>query len=106
MLARDEPDLPEWQRAGDTGRSGASTSTIGPTRASSPRCSADEGTRVGELRTDELAEERRPWEFGEPTRTSDDELDSRRRRFAGRGGVEPEAVHAGQVTTISSSVRK
>ena len=66
---------------------------------------ADEQTQVGELRTEDLAEERRPWEFadeGLEDRQHGDDLDEPPE--VGTGVLDP--VHAGPVTTISSSVRK
>jgi phosphatidate cytidylyltransferase len=66
----------------------------------------DEGTRVGELRTEDLAEERRPWEFSDDDALADEDAgeDSEDDRQAVSAVLDP--VPSGPVTTISSSVRK
>jgi phosphatidate cytidylyltransferase len=106
VLARDEPDLPEWQRAGDTGPVWREhQNDWGADPGFEPSMLADEQTQVGELRTEDLAEERRPWEFadeGLEDRQHGDDLDEPPE--VGTGVLDP--VHAGPVTTISSSVRK
>ncbi len=107
VLARDEPDLPEWQRAGDTGPVWREHQHDWADPGFEPAMLADEGTRVGELRTDDHAEERRPWEFADDDEGLGDERtgdESDELRQVGSGSIDPE--HSGPVTTISSSVRK
>ena len=72
VLARDEPDLPEWQRAGDTGPVWREHQHDWADPGFEPSMLADEETRVGELRTDDLAEERRPWEFSDDAEDLDE----------------------------------
>jgi phosphatidate cytidylyltransferase len=105
VLARDEPDLPEWQRAGDTGPVWREHEHDWADPGFEPALLADEGTQVGELRTHELAEERRPWEF-DSAEGSEDTW-----REEDQGSIEVEEVvvdtgPSGPVTTISSSVRR
>jgi len=105
VLARDEPDLPEWQRAGDTGPVWREHEHDWADPGFEPALLADEGTRVGELRTEELAEERRPWDFDDAVEASEESWAREEEFRLDDEGVEPEAVPAGQVRTISSSVR-
>src|ERR1700722_1139028 len=105
VLARDEPDLPEWQRAGDTGPVWREHEHDWADPGFEPALLADEGTRVGELRTEELAEERRPWDFDDAVEASEESWAREEEVRLDDEGVEPEAVPAGQVRTISSSVR-
>ncbi len=107
VLARDEPDLPEWQRAGDTGPVWREHQHDWADPGFEPSMLGDDETRVGELRTDDLAEERRPWEF------SDEEEQSPEEQSPDASSDTPDEssslldpVHAGPVTTISSSVRR
>ena len=107
VLARDEPDLPEWQRAGDTGPVWREHDHDWADPGFEPSMLADEETQVGELRTHDTSEERRPWDFGGSVERSDD-------IWAGDespGSDEEDigvldSVAAGPVTTISSSVRR
>ncbi len=105
VLARDEPDLPEWQRAGDTGPVWREHRHDWADPGFEPSMLGDEGTRVGELRTEDLAEERRPWGFSDDAVADEDEdEDSEDDRQAESAVLDP--VPSGVVTTISSSVRK
>jgi hypothetical protein len=72
VLARDEPDLPEWQRAGDTGPVWREHEHDWADQGFEPSMLADEETQVGELRTHDTSEERRPWEFGESAEGSEE----------------------------------
>jgi phosphatidate cytidylyltransferase len=107
VLARDEPDLPEWQRAGDTGPVWREHEHDWADPGFEPSMLADEETQVGELRTHDTSEERRPWEFGESAEGSEeiwpaDEEEVSEEELI----VELDSGPSGQVTTISSSVRR
>jgi phosphatidate cytidylyltransferase len=107
VLARDEPDLPEWQRAGDTGPVWREHEHDWADPGFEPSMLADEETQVGELRTHDTAEERRPWEFADSTEGSeevwpDDEGEVSEEELI----VELDSGPSGPVTTISSSVRR
>ncbi|MGO9341968.1 MAG: phosphatidate cytidylyltransferase [Acidimicrobiales bacterium] len=106
VLARDEPDLPEWQRAGDTGPVWREHRHDWADPGFEPSMLGDEETRVGELRTEDLAEERRPWEFSDDDAFADEDADegSDDERQAVTGALD--SLSSGAVTTISSSVRK
>lgn len=124
VLARDEPDLPEWQRRGDTGPVWRESEHDWASPGFEPAGLADDETRVGQLSAEDRPEERRPWEFGEL-----EEEDGFGDDWPSSGGgrevtfaAEPERVgsfsgestdpeHAstgdlGPITTISSSVRR
>jgi phosphatidate cytidylyltransferase len=107
VLARDEPDLPEWQRAGDTGPVWREHEHDWADQGFEPSMLADEETQVGELRTHDTSEERRPWEFGESAEGSEeiwpaDEEEVSEEEMI----VELDSGPSGPVTTISSSVRR
>ena len=107
VLARDEPDLPEWQRAGDTGPVWREHEHDWADPGFEPSMLADEETRVGELRTDDTSEERRPWEFGESAEGSEDIWPADEEEVSEEELiVELDSGPSGQVTTISSSVRR
>ncbi|MFZ0665079.1 MAG: phosphatidate cytidylyltransferase [Acidimicrobiales bacterium] len=104
ILARDEPEISQWQRDGDTGPVWREHDHDWSDPSYEPAMLADEDTRIGELRTEDKPEERRPWEFadsddaGSTWPSDDDPDDSASGEFA--------STHIGPVTTISSSVRR
>lgn len=106
VLVRHEPDLPEWQRAGDTGPVWREHDHDWADPGFEPSLLADEGTRVGELRTEELAEERRPWEFDDAVEATEETWPEEEEEVSlDVVSGESDAGPAGQVRTISSSVR-
>jgi len=105
VLARDDPDMPLWQREGDTGPVWREHDHDWGDPAYEPSMLADTETRVGEMRTEDSVEDRRPWEFDEPEVGQGDDW-----RSEDELRTEPDSrvgsTHVGPITTISSSVRK
>jgi phosphatidate cytidylyltransferase len=107
VLVRRDEDLPQWQRDGDTGPVWREHARDWEDPGFEPSMLGDDETRVGELRTDDRSEERRPWEFGE---TEDETLEDPAwpEQLALDEEIS-EGVEIGlsaPVTTISSSVRR
>lgn len=105
VLARDEPEVPQWQRDGDTGPVWREHEHDWAAPGFEPAMLADEETRVGQLQTEDRREERRPWEFEDPDEevradwaSNEEGSDEDEKGFA--------STHVGPVTTISSSVRR
>jgi phosphatidate cytidylyltransferase len=109
VLARhDEDDLPDWQRDGDTGPVWRESAQDWEDPGFEPSMLADDETRVGELRTEDHAEESRPWDFGgDPDDAENDlEFESPSREESEESRDSSGSVITGPVTTISSSVRR